>query len=106
MFPDYSIILDITALGTNKAHSFWALTIFDPVWVIKNQILDSFLFNSDLAWPQIPSVRSHTEEMCKKASQISGTIISILLLGHKGPHLSFSPRVLKKMSSGADLVGP
>lgn len=59
-FPNF-IIIAIIAWETIKALSFWAVTIFDPVWVIKNQIPDGFLFNSVLAWPQIASVRSRAE---------------------------------------------
>lgn len=88
MFPNFIIIIDVIARGTNKALSFWAVTRFDPVWVIKNHILDGFLFNSVLAGPQIPSGRSQAEQ--QKASHISGTIISNLLSGHKGYISSFS----------------
>jgi hypothetical protein len=48
-------VIDIVTWGTNKALSFWAVTILDPVWVIKNQILDCFL-NPVLARPQVTSV--------------------------------------------------
>lgn len=88
MFPNFIVIIDVTARGTNKALSFWVVTMFDPVWVIKNHILDGFLVNSVLAWPQIASGRSQAEQ--QKASHISGAIASNLLSGHKGCISSFS----------------
>lgn len=64
MFPNFIIIIDIIAQDINKALSFWAVTIFNPAWVIKIQILDGFLFNSVLARPQIASVGAR--QNCKK----------------------------------------
>lgn len=84
--------------------SFWAVTIFDTVWVIKNQILDGFLFNSVLAWPQMASVRSQGE--LQDASHISGTITSILPSGHKSLQLFFLPRVLRLLTTGAGSEEP
>lgn len=98
MFPNFIIIIDVTARGTNKALSFWAVTIFDPVWVIKNHILDCFLVNSVLAWPQIASGRSQSS---RKPPIFPAQSFQISFRDTKGTSLLF-PRVFKQLSTRAD----
>lgn len=35
MFPNFITVIDIMVGDTNKALSFGAVTVFNPVWVVK-----------------------------------------------------------------------
>ena len=98
------VILDNITQGTNKALSLWAVTISNRVWVIKTNFW--MVFFLILSWPCPKSHQELPRGNVQNASHISGTIISILLLAHKGPHLSFPPRVLQQLSAGAHPAGP
>lgn len=95
MFSNFITVIDIIVEDTNKALSFGAVTIFNPVWVVKNQILDCFLFNSVLARPQIASAGARKD--CRRPRSFQHTLFHPLLRAQRPKSLSL-PGVCRELS--------
>lgn len=95
MFPNFITVIDIMVEDTNKALSFGAVTILNLVWVVKNQILDCFLFDSVLAWPQIASAGARKD--CRHPRSFQHTLFHPSLRAQRPKSLSL-PGVCRQLS--------
>lgn len=80
----------------HKYRTFWAVTIFNLVWLIKIRFW--MVFFLILSWPDPKSRQSGARQTCKRPPTFPAQSFQSPF-GTKGQHLFLVPRVLRKLST-------